>query len=665
MTTPVGKATSNADFFIPPSPYTAADVIATGRMTIGASSSVSVSTAGKIGLMLFDGTQGQRIYLAITNVSAYSYGAYVNIYNPDGTLLASTTALYSNATNIDATSLPATGTYSIMLAPLGSGTASATFTLNNVPADFTNTITPGGSSVTATTTAPGQNARLIFSGTAGQIVSLRMTGVTIGGTTWVYIYNPNGTLLLSTTITTGYGGWVDATALTSTGAYTVLVDPNTTYTGSVTLALYNVVDVTGSITPGGAPVPVTISTPGQNASFTFSGSTGQQVSLNITNVTVTSATAFIKKPDGTTLTSMSFGPSGSFIDNMTLPATGTYTVLADPSVWYTGNVTLTLYNCADVTGTITPGGAPVTVSIASPGQNARLTFGGTAGQKVSINVTGVTITSTAILTILKPDGSSLGSQWSFGSGGTFVDAQTLPVTGTYTILVNPQSTSTGNATLTLNDCPDVTGTIAIGGSSVTTTINTQGQNARLTFTGIAGQRVSLNMTSITIFNCYVDFYKPDGSALGSSTLISNVSTAFIDPRTLPVDGTYAIVINPNITYTGSMTLTLYDVPADPTGTVTVGGAAVTVTTTAPGQNASLTFSGTSGQQLTVHVTSNTMSTVTVKLLKPDGSTQTSSTSSSASFNLATQTLSVTGTYTISIAPSGANIGSMNVSVTSP
>ena len=108
-----------------------------------------------------------------------------------------------------------------------------------------------------------------------------------------------------------------------------------------------------------------------------------------------------------------------------------------------------------------------------------------------------------------------------------------------------------------------------------------------------------------------------------------------------------------------------DVGADPTGSVTVGGSALNVTTTVPGQNATVTFSGTSSQQITVHVTSNSMGSVTVKLLKPDGTTLTSTTSSSASFNLATQTLSVTGTYTISIDPGGANIGSMNVSVTSP
>ncbi|HTG18091.1 MAG TPA: Ig-like domain-containing protein, partial [Blastocatellia bacterium] len=516
VTTPVGKATSTADFFIPPSPYTAANVGPTGRMAIGASSSVSVNTAGKIGLMLFDGTQGQRIYLDITNISN---SGDANVYNPDGTLLASVAFSFSNPTYIDVTSLPATGTYTIMLAPCCGGTASATFTLYDVPPDFSSAIIPGGAAVTAVTTTPGQNAKLTFAGTTGQIISLRMTGVTIASTVWVYIYNPNGDTIVSFTINITNGGWLDATMLPSTGTYTILINPTAKNTGSVTAALYNIVHVTGPITPGGAAVPVTISTPGQNASLTFSGSAGQQVSLNMTSVTVAGGTVYIKKPDGTTLTSAVFGSSGVFVDNTPLPVAGTYTVLADPSSYNIGNLTLTLYDVPDVTGPIVPGGAPVTVNLPIPGQNARLTFSGAVGQKVSLNVTGVTI-SNCLVTIYKPDGGSLGGTWQVASG-TFIDNQTLPAAGTYTILINPSGTYTGNATLTLYDCPDVTGTISPGGASVSVTISTPGQNASLTFSGSAGQQVTLNMTSVTVAGGGVYIRKPDGTTLTSAVFGSS------------------------------------------------------------------------------------------------------------------------------------------------
>ena len=62
--------------------------------------------------------------------------------------------------------------------------------------------------------------------------------------------------------------------------------------------------------------------------------------------------------------------------------------------------------------------------------------------------------------------------------------------------------------------------------------------------------------------------------------------------------------------------------------------------------ARLTFDVTSGQQVTVRLTGNTMGFTTVKLLKPNGTEQTSGSNSLGSFNLATQTLSTPGTYTV-------------------
>jgi hypothetical protein len=135
----------------------------------------------------------------------------------------------------------------------------------------------------------------------------------------------------------------------------------------MTLTLYDVVDVITSITPGGPSVPVTISTPGQNALVTFSGAVGQKVSLDITGVTIPQAFAWIEKPDGTDLVSeVSFGTSGKFINSVTLPVTGTYTIFINPSVSNIGNATLTLYDTADVTGSITAGGSAVTVTTTVP-----------------------------------------------------------------------------------------------------------------------------------------------------------------------------------------------------------------------------------------------------------------------------------------------------------
>ncbi len=252
----------------------------------------------------------------------------------------------------------------------------------------------------------------------------------------------------------------------------------------------------------------------------------------------------------------------------------------------------------------------------------------------------------------------------------FIDVRTLPSTGTYTITVDPVDVAVGSLTLTLYDVPaDTTGTITPGGPSVTVTTTTPGQNGTLTFAGTAGQRISLNgtngMTGQVPFACDVNvsILNPDSSVLAAPTCME--VSGFIDVKTLGTTGTYTIKIDPAEIATGSVTLTLYDVPADPSTALTVGGPSATLTTTTPGQNAQATFSGTSGQQITVHVTGSTMGSVTVTLLKPDGSQLTSTTSSAASFNLATQTLATTGTYTILIDPGGVNTGAITVNVTNP
>ncbi len=59
---------------------------------------------------------------------------------------------------------------------------------------------------------------------------------------------------------------------------------------------------------------------------------------------------------------------------------------------------------------------------------------------------------------------------------------TIPVTGTYTVLVDPGGTATGSVTLQLNTFSDISGTITIG-TPLTVTTTGIGQNARYTFSG--------------------------------------------------------------------------------------------------------------------------------------------------------------------------------------
>jgi len=107
------------------------------------------------------------------------------------------------------------------------------------------------------------------------------------------------------------------------------------------------------------------------------------------------------------------------------------------------------------------------------------------------------------------------------------------------------------------------------------------------------------------------------------------------------------------------------VPPDVTGSVVIGGPAVAVSTTQPGQNGMLTFSGTASQRVTVHAIGNTTQGVAVTLLGPHGRVLASTTSGAGSFNLATVMLPSTGVYTVSVDPAGMNVGTLNIALTNP
>jgi hypothetical protein len=276
---------------------------------------------------------------------------------------------------------------------------------------------------------------------------------------------------------------------------------------------------------------------------------------------------------------------------------------------------------------IVAGGAPVTVTTTTSGQNATLTFSGTAGQRVSLVMSDVTMGGSTCcgtkVSLLRPDGTALVRPTYVGTLGGFFDTKVLPVNGTYKIFVDPQGTVTGSMTLQLyNVPPDVTGPIPFGGAPTQVDLGTPGQNARLSFSGAVGRRVSVDVGGVTLASVKVSVLRPDGTAVAAALTI-NHNGGFLGPYTLPVAGTYKVFVNPVRAATGSATLALYDVPPDVTGSIAPGGASQSVTLTTPGQNARLTFSGTVGQRVSLKLSAVTIGSSTccgakVSIVKPDG-----------------------------------------------
>ena len=547
VTSPNGAATSSTSFTV--STNSGAPTISGFTPTIGvAGSQISVS--------------GANFETAPTNDRTK-----VNIS------LAGVTAATSTALTVTVPTATASGPIAVVT-PAGSAVSATDFyipPLAYVASDvvYTARITMGGTLTPAINTA-NKIGLLTFTGTAGQRIFLNgtngMTGQIFGCDVSVSIFRPDaGTLVPPTCME--QSGFVDVTTLPTTGTYTILVDPEGAATGSVTLALYSVTDISGTITVGGSSVPVSISTPGQNAALTFSGTAGQRVSLFGTGtisgqvfLTCDVDVRILRVSDNLNVGSTCMEGSG-FIDTVTLPTTDSYKVVIDPYAYSIGDLTLTLYNITDVSGTITADGSTTTMSITTPGQNGALTFSGTAGQRISLEGTNGTIAGQVFLTcdvnvsIVRVSDSSTVAGPSCMEVSGFIETFALPSTGTYKVVVDPTYVATGNLPLNLYTVPaDLSGTLTINATATPVSLPTPGQNASYTVTVGSSQAVTVHVTNNTVAGaapCVTVSLMNGGSTVTSS---ASCGASFDLAQQTLAAGTYTVVIDPSANSKGSLSV---------------------------------------------------------------------------------------------------------------
>jgi hypothetical protein len=291
--------------------------------------------------LTFSGTASQRMSLLVSSSSGLQPGyTPLTILQPDGT-----TQLYNRSPAnydsffTDVLVLPVAGTYTILFNPNGTTVGTATFTLYDEPADASATIAPSGGTVSLTTTVPGQNMSMIFSGVANQRVSLLMTLTSglVPGCSPLTIFQPNGTTQVYNNNCANYASWfTDVLVLPVAGTYTIKLNPNGMGTGTGTFTLYDVPpDTAGTTSVGQAAANYDVTAPGQAIQVTFAGTASQSVTVNASRVSSTPSGACYnittKKPDGSTLRGDGSCNNGYSSGSLTLPTSGTYTVVVDPT----------------------------------------------------------------------------------------------------------------------------------------------------------------------------------------------------------------------------------------------------------------------------------------------------------------------------------------------
>jgi hypothetical protein len=97
------------------------------------------------------------------------------------------------------------------------------------------------------------------------------------------------------------------------------------------------------VTINGSPVAVSVTTPGQNGTRTFSGNATQQATVHVTGNTMGLIKVQLLSIDGSTVLTESLGSGASFnLSTVTLPSNGTYTIRIDPSGVNTGTLNVSV-----------------------------------------------------------------------------------------------------------------------------------------------------------------------------------------------------------------------------------------------------------------------------------------------------------------------------------
>lgn len=328
ITTPYGTSTTTANFLVVPAAYVPSQVDFTGQLSVGGTPYTGTLSNGlDIGLLLFNGIQGQELDLHISSSSIAS--AIITILNPDGSTLVQSTIGTGNS-DIDTQPVPESGIYTILVNGSGGSTGSLTLTLSQISLP---SIT-SGTSQPVTFSSSGQTAQFIFAGTAGQMASVQISSSTF--CSHITVLNPDGSTLMSGSNCAG-SYTVGPTKLPSSGAYTLIIS-GSNGSASVLLTVFN--NQTGQISSG-PTVPEAINIPGQSIQLSFIGTTGQSATAQLSNSTFCSGLTILN-PDGSTLTSGSNCAGTYSIGPVTLPSSGAFTLVITAGNGGTGTASITL-----------------------------------------------------------------------------------------------------------------------------------------------------------------------------------------------------------------------------------------------------------------------------------------------------------------------------------
>jgi YD repeat-containing protein len=658
--TAYGTASSTQDIFVPPPGRTATDIGATARaQTNNSPVSVPLSTPSRIGMVLFDGQAGQKVNLQVTaqNFPSACASGVLTVLGPSPSSQTIATANFCSGYSF--IGLPASGTYTVVVAPAASDTGTMSLSLGVVPPDTVTAIATDGTAATAAFSVPGQGRSFTFQGSAGQSISVVTSNVTLSQPYSGVLMAADGTVVA--TFSSSGSAFFGPYYLTSTGSYTVRLLAQNGGSGSMGVQVYNVpADAGGPSAADGTAATVNLAVPGQQASFTFTATAGQRFSVLTSNDSLNQwYGGTLLNPDGSALATFT-GYNAAFFGPYTVAQSGTYTLKITPQSGGTGSLTVQVYNVpADISSSVSTDGTSSTMTVTAPGQGAAYTFNASSGQVLTLQASADSLNQWYDGLLLNPDGTTA---FSFtGYNNRVFGPYTLAQSGTYTLKIKPESGGIGTLTWQLYNVPaNVTGTLPTDGTATTLSIAIPGQGATYSFSGSAGQSITLAQSSDS-FSATLDFVvrNPDGTTLVSFSAYGNTSHG---PYTLQQAGTYTVQVSPEQAATGAVVLKLSNGSSGggSGSTLPTDGTQTAANITTAGQPRTFTFSGTAGGRISLLTSNSSLGNwYDITISNPDG-TSFQYVTGYYNKSFGPYTLAQTGTYTLKVVAEGGATGAVTL-----
>lgn len=629
--------------------------------------------AGKNGRFTFSGQTGEYFSAIVGLVSGLSNtpGVSVRIERPSGDVVPHSSFVFvspNNAYVVDVGPLPIGGTYTVMVTPIGVQTGTANIRLQK---SVTGTLTPGVA--VPISLASGQNARFTFTPVSSANLNF---GVGLAITTptppftYLVVKNAAGAQVASE-VGASAGISVNAQGLNAGETYSVEIDPTglAAIGGSLLLSQ----DKSGSLTIDGPGTDFLSDGIGQNGRYTFqlSAPPTRNLGLGVTeNAPLAGFFGYqIRRPNGSVyfnggLSLPNTSGTSADLSGLGVGDVGTWTVLVDPTGGTVPNIKLTL--SSDVEASISANAAtPTTFTSSRPGQNARYTFTGTAGRRMSLVRTGTTGFQDGVnVTLLRTStGQAVGGAQIWGNVIYF---DLLPGTESYTVFVSPTNARTGSVSFRLLESQEFS--ISPGGPPQTFTPAFAGQVGRFSFsTSTSPVHLGRGTNVVTVSasgSTSVRTFGPAGEVGGSFASFATQTTTSgetSDMSNVTLTGQYAIELRPNEGGTPTLQVTL---SPDITGAITPGGPATTFSTTRSGQNGRYTFSATAGQKVNLTVNNGgSWNQVWYVLQRPNLSQFQAQQIGSAGGTWLSGALDATGTWTLYVTPVPPTGGSVTFGAT--